>query len=250
VDDHNHFRRMHGAADVTWDEDLAKKAKTWADKMDRTNGMGHSDCYGTWPVSGENVAQGYGACSTSGDGGPELYNGNYDQHCAVASWYSEYYLWRGSGDWKNTPGVGHFTAMVWKGIDAIGCASAGNYYVCEYGSKYCRAKGKDFGGPQCWSSTPSHLPNFNQGQCSGGVCVAAKFDSMLPLTGEGLVASTGVGATAHVFAAAVAVSLSVMAVLAVVVRFRRRSIGEGLAREPETDELGQQTFLSVALNVE
>jgi len=100
----------------------------------------------------------------------KLYDGGYDQHCAMATWYGEYYLWKGQGDWKPVPGIGHFTALVWKGADTIGCARAGNYYVCEVGSKHCRKKESN-GGQRCWGSTPSHLPNFNQRHCSGGKCI-------------------------------------------------------------------------------
>jgi len=180
VADHNHFRAKHGADPVTWDSDLAAKAEKWANKLKDKDSMFHSDCYaGTgdmWPASGENLAWGYGACNPAvGDGGPALYtNDDYDQHCAVASWYGEYYLWRGSGNWQQAQGIGHFTAIVWKGVDAIGCAQAGKYFVCEYGSKQCKAHEK-YGGSDCWSSNPSHLPNFNSGTCSGGACIQDLF---------------------------------------------------------------------------
>jgi len=175
VDDHNHFRAQHGAGPVTWDSDLADKASTWAEKLNDKDSMFHSDSYNIWPASGENLAWGYGGCSAAtGDGGPRLYDGDYDQHCAVASWYGEFYLWRGSGKWQGVNGLGHFTAMVWKGVDAIGCASAGHYYVCEYGSKHCKSHDK-YGGQSCWASNPPHLPNFNKNQCSGGACVQALF---------------------------------------------------------------------------
>jgi len=166
VADHNYFRGLHGAQPVVWDADLAEKAEHWAYKLSKGNTLQHSDCYNTWPYSGENLAWGYGRCAS------KHYNGNYDLHCATASWYEEYYIWNGVGDWQRKGGIGHFTAMVWKGIDAIGCASAGDYYVCEYGSSMCKTKGVQYGGSQCWWSMPSHLPNFNKGRCSGGACVA------------------------------------------------------------------------------
>jgi len=191
VADHNHFRRLHGAEDVTWDDDLEKKAQDWADNLNRLDSMFHSDCYKIFPASGENLAWGSGSsCSAAtGDGGPKLYGGGYDQHCVVASWYGEYYLWRGSGNFQNVPGVGHFTAMVWKGVDQIGCASAGTYYVCEYGSKYCKSHER-LGGSSCWGTTPSHLPNFNQGQCSGGACVQELFNPTV-IDGSIMPARTG-----------------------------------------------------------
>jgi len=181
VADHNHFRAKHGAGPVTWDSDLATKAEKWAQNLKEQDSMHHSDSYNgqgdMWPASGENLAEGIGGCNPAvEDGGPQLYSNSnhYDQHCAVASWYGEYYLWRGSGDWQNTGGIGHFTTMVWKGVDAIGCAQAGHYFVCEYGSKHCKAN-KNKGGSACWGSNPPHLPNFNQHACNGGTCVQDLF---------------------------------------------------------------------------
>jgi len=178
LDDHNHFRSLHGAGRVTWDDDLEKKAIKHVKDVKRMGALFHSDSYKNWPPSGENVAMGRGSsCSAATrDGGPKLYDGGYDQHCAMANWYGEYYLWKGRGNWQNIAGMGHFTAIVWKGSDTIGCASAGHYYVCEYGSKHCRKRGEQWGGSKCWGSTPSHLPNFNQGQCSGGKCIAGLFN--------------------------------------------------------------------------
>lgn len=194
VADHNHFRTKHGAKDVIWDDDLEKKAQDWADNLKRVDSMIHSDSYNIFPASGENLAWGYGSsCSAAtGDGGPKLYGGGYDQHCVVASWYGEYYLWRGSGNWQDVPGVGHFTAMVWKGVDRIGCASAGDYYVCEYGSQHCKSHTGpgEYGGTSCWATTPSHLPNFNNGKCSGGACVQELFNPTV-IDGSIMPARTG-----------------------------------------------------------
>lgn len=178
VADTNHFRALHGAGPVVWDSDLAAKAQKWAEHIHNQGGLVHSDSYGTWPPSGENLAFGYGSSCNAGKdfGGPKLYSGPYDQHCVVASWYGEYYLWRGSGDWQAVDGLGHFTALAWKGVDTIGCASSGKYYVCEYGSKDCKGHGQ-YGGQSCWATSPPHLPNFNKGSCSNARCVESFFDA-------------------------------------------------------------------------
>lgn len=210
VRDHNHFRAKHGAGAVTWDSQLAHKAAVHAAKMKRYNSMFHSDCYTDYPPSGENLAWGYGGCSPARrDGGPVLYSNNndYDQHCAVASWYGEYYLWKGRGRWQGVDGVGHFTAMVWKGVDQIGCAQSGHYFVCEYGSKHCKSHSK-YGGSSCWGSSPSHLPNFNSNQCSGGACVESLFSldeietSDAPTVGIARMSLAGAGVIAIVAGAA------------------------------------------------
>jgi len=223
VDDHNYFRSLHKAGEVTWDNDLEKKAIDHAKLIKRKGGLFHSDSYNDWPPSGENLAMGYGSsCSAAHrDGGPKLYDGGYDQHCAMASWYGEYYLWKGRGDWQTVAGLGHFTALVWKGIDTIGCASNGNYHVCEYGSTQCRAKNKQYGGSECWNSHPSHLPNFNMGQCSGGKCVQGLFNLSTGL--EEILEEEPVAGAAGMLAMGTGVTMLLAGAVLVVRRLRAHS---------------------------
>lgn len=208
LDDHNVLRCVHGAKPLSWDSDLESKAQSWAATLDAANRMYHSDCYGVWPPSGENLAYGMGRCSYSGQDiatGVTVPEADYDQHCAVAAWYNEYNdYWRGSGSWRDASGIGHFTAMVWKGIDLIGCASSGMYFVCEYGSTQCKSK-EARGGPDCWSPVPSHLPNFNMAQCAGKdsdcVAPAGNCDS-LPSASSGLGALSSSGGGTLLFSLA------------------------------------------------
>jgi len=98
---------------LSWHGDLAAKAQNWANHLASIDSMQHSDSYNILPYSGENLAWGYGR------GSGDCYNmePEYNQHCAVLSWYNEYDdAWGCSGDWRNPSGVlGHFTAMIWKG---------------------------------------------------------------------------------------------------------------------------------------
>ena len=160
VADHNYFRAMHGAAAVTWDADLATKAQTWADHLASQTSLAHSDTYAVWPPSGENLAYGMGTFDCKGVNGP------YGQACAVWNWYNEYNTnWNCVGDWRSTSGVGHFTAVVWKGINIIGCGSSGAYFVCNYGHTDCKERDVDYGGSTCGTSMPAKLPNFNKDSC-------------------------------------------------------------------------------------
>ncbi|KAK3263849.1 hypothetical protein CYMTET_27375 [Cymbomonas tetramitiformis] len=159
LNDHNYYRALFDAEPVSWDADLEAKAKTWADTLNEANSMYHSDCYNTWPYSGENLAMGYRT-----------------QEAATTAWIqTEYELWMCQGKWEDVDGVGHLTAAVWKGIDLIGCAQTGSYYVCEYGSVHCKEEGQQYGGSGCYGTTPSHLPNFNSNGCHD-TCVACKND--------------------------------------------------------------------------
>ncbi len=146
LDDHNYYRCLHGADPVTWDSTLESQAQAVADAMPP---MAHSDSYNAPMPAGENLAMGMGTF-TCGD-----YTGPYNQNCATHNWYEEYECW-GFGDdgWKNpTCTIGHFTAMVWKKTTKIGCASNGNYFVCQYGAE---------------------PPNFDSGSCGTNECVEAK----------------------------------------------------------------------------
>ena len=83
------------------------------------------------------------------------YTGPYNQNCATHNWYEEVECW-GFGDdgWKvPTCTIGHLTAMIWKKTTKIGCASNGNYFVCQYGAE---------------------PPNFNSGSCPTNECVERK----------------------------------------------------------------------------
>ena len=133
---------MHGADPVVWDADLADKAQAWADWMQSNGRMTHSDCYaypnplastsggtstgisGTYLASGENLAWAQGSSGITKT--CDQYTGEYNQACAVFNWYHEYTdYWTDPSDadlWQSASGMGHFTAMVWKGVEKIGCA--------------------------------------------------------------------------------------------------------------------------------
>jgi hypothetical protein len=90
--------------------------------------------------------------------------------------YDEYdQYWRCENRWQDVDGIAHFTAIVWKGIDKMGCAQNGQFYVCQYGSSHCMSNAYGaYGGLQCWASTPSHLPNFNVDTCPVNACVECR----------------------------------------------------------------------------
>ena len=146
LDDHNYYRCLHGADPVGWDYTLESQAQAVANAMPP---MAHSDSYNAGMPAGENLAMGMGTF-TCGD-----YTGPYNQNCATHNWYEEVECW-GFGDdgWKvPTCTIGHLTAMIWKKTTKIGCASNGNYFVCQYGAE---------------------PPNFNSGSCPTNECVERK----------------------------------------------------------------------------
>ncbi|KAF4697672.1 hypothetical protein FOZ60_000024 [Perkinsus olseni] len=172
--DHNYYRCLHGAAPVKWSRGLARKARRHAAKLNAKykksrslSEVEHSKSYLKVPPSGENIAFGKGrppeGCTTT--------SRKYDQHCAVYAWwdeYNEYFVhldgWTEHSDYRK---VGHFAAVVWKGVDEIGCAQSGSFYVCQYGSSRCRRRAGDCRDPP--------LPGYNIAACDEeqGMCIEA-----------------------------------------------------------------------------
>mmetsp|Transcript_13750 Transcript_13750/g.26382 ORF Transcript_13750/g.26382 Transcript_13750/m.26382 type:complete len:409 (-) Transcript_13750:139-1365(-) len=106
---HNQYRRRHGASALSWSTELEKVAQDWANKLARENcAMYHSN-----HPSGENLGRGYRSIND-----------------AVTAWYEEEELYN-----YNNPGfssaTGHFTQVVWKGTENLGCAIA----TCSNGRK-------------------------------------------------------------------------------------------------------------------
>jgi len=108
---HNTYRSKHNVPDLAWSDGLASSAQEWADGCRIP--MVHSG-------AGENLAYGFGSIGA-----------------AIDAWYNEVDKY----DYDN-PGfsgeTGHFTQIVWKSTQSLGCAAGncpdvnGGYYVCQY----------------------------------------------------------------------------------------------------------------------
>lgn len=114
LDSHNEFRAQHNSPALQWDEKLANYAERHATqcKFAHTHGP-----------YGENLAAGYPSPAQS-----------------ITAWYEESKQYSYS-DPKFTYNTGHFTQLVWKSTQKIGCAwiscngqhgTPGAYLVCEY----------------------------------------------------------------------------------------------------------------------
>lgn len=118
LDGHNTERAAHGAAPLTWSDDLASAAQSWA------NGCVFQHSGGSLGPYGENLAAG---------------SGDYTIADAIGDWNAE----ESSYDPSN-PQPSHWTQVVWKSTTQVGCAVAAcsnifppeygvaQYYVCEY----------------------------------------------------------------------------------------------------------------------
>lgn len=111
---HNKWRNLHHAPSLVWDDQLASYAEHYASKCQ----FKHSSS-----PYGENLAAGYPSISI-----------------AVNAWYAEYaqYFYSRPGFSMRT---GHFTQMIWKSTQKLGCGyvacngkngTPGKFLVCEY----------------------------------------------------------------------------------------------------------------------
>jgi len=111
TDAHNFYRLKFGCNPVQWDDELASFAHRHASQCQFSHSGG---------PYGENLAMG---------------SGGYTAVQAVNSWSGEFYEYS-----YNNPGfsmgTGHFTQVIWKGTEKIGCGfvecGGSNIVVCEY----------------------------------------------------------------------------------------------------------------------
>ncbi|KAG9087399.1 kinesin motor protein cin8 [Ceratobasidium sp. 370] len=121
LDPHNAARAAHGAAPLTWSDELAAAAQRWA------NGCVFEHSGGKLGPYGENLAAG---------------SGDYSPQSGVKAWVDEAPEYSSS-----SPVPSHFTQVVWKATSQVGCAVAScnlanfdkqfwpvKFHVCEYSS--------------------------------------------------------------------------------------------------------------------
>ncbi|SMN21738.1 similar to Saccharomyces cerevisiae YJL078C PRY3 Cell wall protein with a role in mating efficiency [Maudiozyma saulgeensis] len=115
LDEHNRLRALHvDTPPLVWDDALASFAQDWAAKYDCSGILTHSQ-----EPYGENLAIGYTAIE------------------ATDAWYDEIRFYNYS-DPQYSETTGHFTQMVWKDSNKLGCALRNCYnawtfyFVCEY----------------------------------------------------------------------------------------------------------------------
>jgi len=111
---HNHFRKQHHAAPLTWSDELAEYAEKHA---------AHCHFKHSFGPYGENLAAGYPTAAA-----------------AIQGWYSESSQYSyNHPEFSHT--TGHFTQLIWKSSTQIGCAlvscngengTPGKFLVCEY----------------------------------------------------------------------------------------------------------------------
>uniref|UniRef100_A0A0N5A0Q6 SCP domain-containing protein n=1 Tax=Parastrongyloides trichosuri TaxID=131310 RepID=A0A0N5A0Q6_PARTI len=118
-DRHDIYRRCHNVLPLKVDKGLIDYAQAYANHLSSIDKMQHDPTLST-KGQGENLA-----VSTIPVG-----------YAGVEMWYDEYKMYDFRSG-KYSPGVGHFTQMVWGGSRIIGCGSAISrtnklYVVCRY----------------------------------------------------------------------------------------------------------------------
>jgi len=121
---HRRERQQVGSAPLEWDEDLARDAKAWGDRLAATYRFEHCSTAG---------------CPTS-DQGENLWMGTrgaYSLDRMLVAWSREKRLLANLSSWEQDHhAVGHYTQMVWHSTRRIGCAVSMNrddeFLVCRY----------------------------------------------------------------------------------------------------------------------
>jgi uncharacterized protein YkwD len=114
---HNRARQRHCAPPLRWSKKVAASAERWAATL-RARGCPLQHSGGEY---GENLAAGTA--------------GTLDAATVVELWYREVkdYSWKRGGFSMST---GHFTQLVWRATDELGCALAQcrgiDLWVCQY----------------------------------------------------------------------------------------------------------------------
>ncbi|KAH7345340.1 CAP domain-containing protein [Rhizoctonia solani] len=121
LESHNSARAAHGAKPLTWSDELATAAQSWANNCVFEHSGGSLGPYG------ENLAAG---------------SGDYSASSGVEAWVNEASQYN-----SGNPTPSHFTQVVWKGTSQLGCAVAScnlanfdpqfwpvKFHVCEYSS--------------------------------------------------------------------------------------------------------------------
>ncbi|GAA5916645.1 hypothetical protein JCM6882_001569 [Rhodosporidiobolus microsporus] len=125
---HNDFRATHHADPLVWNETLADAASRWIDvcKWEHSEGSLLPSGYG------ENL---FGVAPVKEDAQPDAAGG-------IKGWNDEVNMYTFDPPTGFTKETGHFTQVVWKGTQQLGCAMRpckglfkagefGNYLVCE-----------------------------------------------------------------------------------------------------------------------
>jgi len=115
LDAHNKYRAMHQVEPMVIDEDLAKGAQAYAEKLNASGEFKHSDS-----PFGENLAM---------HGNPTVC---LTTTHATDAWYKEVDNYD-FGTYATKGGmIGHFTQVVWKGSTKLGMGVAGTIMVGRY----------------------------------------------------------------------------------------------------------------------
>jgi len=155
LDVHNRERAAVGFPPLTWSDSLAAEAQSWANHLSTLGVVcGSQGCKPSPPhgATNENMAFGPAYPADIGRTSPAEY---------AQLWANEKVKY--DAGQRSGPGIGHYTAMVWKNTREVGCGFVAGAVPDELG----RGGGTDFlvcrySPPgNVGSQAPSNLPNYS-----------------------------------------------------------------------------------------
>jgi len=148
---HEKYRKGWSNKPLIWDEKLAIQAQNYAKTLSYNN-IQHGDmcgnCSGSPCLGGNKCGQNLRAVN----------NMKIDPESSVDSWYSEcsnYNKVPTRDNWSSYgPKIGHYSQVMWKNTDRIGCAIVDDVANCLYDSGNTFSSNKDL-------SFEGNLPDYN-----------------------------------------------------------------------------------------
>lgn len=136
LNEHNKYRQDVGVSNLAWDEQLAASSKLWANTLTATNPPNTipKAPHDPHTIYGENIH--YASGKWTGKISTETYAWGKEKQCFKNGLYPDIYqgpcAYMTYCTAKDGNCVSHYSQMIWRNTQKVGCAKFGYYWVCRY----------------------------------------------------------------------------------------------------------------------